>query len=110
MSDEVRRVLRTGLTKLREAHGLDRRGRPRPVLRGVGSARRETGLATESFHDTNPGNSPPGPLGRVLAVGGSDATVEFAAGSPDGTPDPRATVGKFLGIRAGSSLVTFALP
>ena len=41
------------------------------------------------------------PLGRVLSVTGSQAQVRLAvAGS-----DVRATVGKFLGIRAGEALV-----
>ena len=41
-----------------------------------------------------------GPLGRVLSVTGSQAQVRLRV---DG--EERATVGKFLGIRAGAALV-----
>jgi uncharacterized protein len=42
-----------------------------------------------------------GPLGRVLSVTGSQAQVRLAVADSD----VRATVGKFLGIRAGEALV-----
>ena len=42
-----------------------------------------------------------GPLGRVLSVTGSQAQVRLAVADND----VRATVGKFLGIRAGEALV-----
>ena len=42
-----------------------------------------------------------GPLGRVLSVSGSQAQVRLAVADSD----VRATVGKFLGIRAGEALV-----
>src|ERR1043165_4095827 len=45
-------------------------------------------------------NEPAGPLGRVLAVTGSQAQVRLC-----GDSDMRATVGKFLGIHAGAAMV-----
>jgi DNA helicase HerA-like ATPase len=42
-----------------------------------------------------------GPLGRVLSVSGSQAQVRLAVAAAD----VRATVGKFLGIRAGAAVV-----
>jgi DNA helicase HerA-like ATPase len=51
--------------------------------------------------EISPDNSPPGPLGRVLSVTGSQAQVRLAVAATD----VRATVGKFLGIRAGAALV-----
>src|ERR1044071_5077304 len=42
-----------------------------------------------------------GALGRVLSVGGSQAQVRLAVSAQEA----RATVGKFLGIRAGSAVV-----
>jgi uncharacterized protein len=45
------------------------------------------------------------PLGRVLCVGGSQAIVRLAIGHRATGPDyPRATVGKFLGIRTDRSM------
>jgi DNA helicase HerA-like ATPase len=46
-------------------------------------------------------NQHAGPLGRVLSVTGSQAQVRLAVGDND----VRATVGKFLGIRADAALV-----
>src|ERR1051325_4899057 len=43
-----------------------------------------------------------GALGRVLTVSGSQAQVRLAVSAGD---DARATVGKFLGIRAGAAVV-----
>src|SRR5215467_11456017 len=45
------------------------------------------------------------PLGRVLSVRGSQAKVEFPAVSANDLEEARVTVGKFVGIRAGKSLL-----
>jgi hypothetical protein len=45
------------------------------------------------------------PPGRVLAVRGSQASVGLPEIGPDGPADARATVGKFLGVLCGDSLV-----
>src|SRR5690348_9462170 len=45
------------------------------------------------------------PLGRVLSVRGSQAKVEFPAVSAHDLEEARVTVGKFVGIRAGKSLL-----
>ncbi|MBV9426197.1 MAG: DUF87 domain-containing protein [Bradyrhizobiaceae bacterium] len=45
------------------------------------------------------------PLGRVLSVRGSQAKVEFPAVSAYDLEEARVTVGKFIGIRAGKSLL-----
>ena len=45
------------------------------------------------------------PPGRVLAVRGSQASVGLPEIGPDGPADARATVGKFLGMLCGDSLV-----
>jgi DNA helicase HerA-like ATPase len=44
------------------------------------------------------------PLGRVISISGSQARIGLLAASRIGTHDPRATVGKFIGIRSGRSL------
>jgi uncharacterized protein len=57
-------------------------------------------------HDTQPGKSPERELvGRVLSVRGSQAKVEFPAVSSFDPEERRITVGKFVGIRAGTSLL-----
>jgi DNA helicase HerA-like ATPase len=58
-------------------------------------------------HDAQPGNSSERerPVGRVLSVRGSQTKVEFPAVSSCDLEDARVTVGKFVGIRAGSSLL-----
>src|SRR5260370_21448697 len=52
---------------------------------------------------------PAQPLGHVLAVSGSQATVGLSVGlsptSSNGQDDAPATVGRFLGIRRATSLV-----
>jgi DNA helicase HerA-like ATPase len=53
--------------------------------------------------DTNPERPPP--LGRVLSVRGSQAKVEFPAVSAFDLEEARVTVGKFVGISAGKSLL-----
>jgi uncharacterized protein len=50
------------------------------------------------------GSRPP-PLGRVLSVRGSQAKVEFPAVSAYDLEEARVTVGKFVGISAGKSLL-----
>src|ERR1700751_2320249 len=45
------------------------------------------------------------PLGRVLSVRGSQAKVEFPAVSAFDLEEARVTVGKFVGITAGQSLL-----
>src|SRR5262249_5872043 len=45
------------------------------------------------------------PLGRVLSVSGAQASVRLSVDPSNGTDVARATVGKFLGIRTGQSLV-----
>jgi uncharacterized protein len=44
-------------------------------------------------------------LGRVISVRGSQASVGLPAASPHSPEEARATVGKFLGVRAGKSLL-----
>src|SRR5579864_2381225 len=45
------------------------------------------------------------PVGRVVSVRGSQASVSLPASSPHSPEEARATVGKFLGVRAGKSLL-----
>jgi hypothetical protein len=45
------------------------------------------------------------PLGRVISVRGSQASVGLPAESPHSPEEARATVGKFLGVFAGKSLL-----
>jgi DNA helicase HerA-like ATPase len=45
------------------------------------------------------------PLGHVLSVNGSQASVGLLPFKQPGAEDQRATVGKFLGIRSGTSLL-----
>src|ERR1043166_5083109 len=52
-----------------------------------------------------PGRVAPRALGSVLSVTGSQAHVRMHVASLPGVDDMRATVGKFLGIRAGASLI-----
>jgi uncharacterized protein len=60
-------------------------------------------LLTEQLPDTDqPSLVPDDPLGWVLSVNGSQATVRLQAHRADGA---RVTVGKFLGIRAQQALV-----
>src|SRR5580700_1789721 len=54
-------------------------------------------------HDANPERPPP--RGRVLSVRGSQAKVEFPAVSAFDLEEARVTVGKFVGITAGQSLL-----
>ncbi len=44
-------------------------------------------------------------LGRVISVRGSQASVGLPSASPQSPEEARATVGKFLGVRAGKSLL-----
>jgi DNA helicase HerA-like ATPase len=44
-------------------------------------------------------------VGRVVSVRGSQASVGLPASSPHSPEEARATVGKFLGVRAGKSLL-----
>src|SRR5215469_5436780 len=44
-------------------------------------------------------------VGRVISVRGSQASVGLPAASPQSPEEARATVGKFLGVRAGRSLL-----
>src|SRR5215470_15053734 len=53
--------------------------------------------------DENPSREPP--VGRVLSVRGSQAKVEFPAVSAFDLEEARVTVGKFVGITAGQSLL-----
>jgi len=46
-----------------------------------------------------------GPLGHVLAVTGSQASVGILATAQDDSSDPRVTVGQFVVLRSGSSLL-----
>jgi uncharacterized protein len=45
-------------------------------------------------------------LGRVISVRGSQASIGLPSAPSQGAEETRATVGKFLGIRAGKSLLT----
>ena len=45
------------------------------------------------------------PIGRVISVRGSQASVGLPPASPQSPESARATVGKFLGVRAGKSLL-----
>jgi hypothetical protein len=45
------------------------------------------------------------PLGRVISVRGSQVDIEVPAGSSFDAEEARVTVGKFVGIRAGKSLL-----
>jgi uncharacterized protein len=58
-------------------------------------------------HGSRPGESSgrERPVGRVLSVRGSQTKVEFPAVSSFDLEEARVTVGKFVGIRAGSSLL-----
>jgi DNA helicase HerA-like ATPase len=47
----------------------------------------------------------PQPIGRVLAVNGSQASIGLVPAQPGATDEARATVGKFLTIRSGTSLL-----
>ena len=52
------------------------------------------------------GEDRPEPLGRVLAVTGSQATIRLrVASTADATWSDRATVGKFIGVRTGPSIL-----
>ena len=44
-------------------------------------------------------------VGRVISVRGSQASVSLPAAAPQLPEEARATVGKFLGVRAGKSLL-----
>src|SRR5258708_2788117 len=52
-----------------------------------------------------PTHSTAGTLGRVTSVRGSQATIGLSAPSTHAFGKARATVGKFLGIRTGTSLL-----
>jgi uncharacterized protein len=73
--------------------------------------REETALVTDQFRIDHDGSRPaaPAPIGRVLTVGGSSASIRVAV--PDAPHDgesadsARVTVGKFLGLYTGQSLV-----
>jgi len=54
---------------------------------------------------TNASQPAGSPLGRVLSVRGSQADIGLPAASPFDAEEIRVTVGKFLGIRAGKSLL-----
>jgi DNA helicase HerA-like ATPase len=58
---------------------------------------------------SSPADVPPAPqaktLGHVISVRGSQASVGIPADSQQTPEDRRATVGKFLGLRAGKSLL-----
>src|ERR1043166_9690353 len=56
-----------------------------------------------------PGRPAPRALGSVLSVTGSQAHVRMHVASLPGVDDVRATVGKFLGIRAGASLIVVVI-
>jgi len=49
--------------------------------------------------------NPDQPIGRVVSVRGSQATVGLLRSPLDSSNEARSTVGKFLGIRAGQSLL-----
>ena len=55
--------------------------------------------------DGGPGTQKAGLVGRVIAVRGSQASVGLPATTPQSPEEARATVGKFLGVRAGKSLL-----
>ena len=53
-----------------------------------------------------PASAPtPQPIGRVLAVNGSQASIGLVPAQPGASDEARATVGKFLTIRTGTSLL-----
>src|ERR1041385_6992664 len=64
-------------------------------------------MHADQSHGTQPGANPDRerPVGRVLSVRGSQTKVEFPAVSSYDLEEARVTVGKFVGIRAGSSLL-----
>ena len=58
------------------------------------------------LHHATPGLAPQEPLGCVLSVDGSQASVRFNVIGRDRAPDvAQATVGKFLAIRCGASFL-----
>src|SRR3954447_21895435 len=66
----------------------------------------ETRLETVQLHDRTAPLAPQQPLGRVLSVDGSQATVRLdGIDRAHASTDMQATVGKFLGIRTGASLL-----
>src|ERR1041385_2978300 len=64
-------------------------------------------MHADQSYGTQPGANPDRarPVGRVLSVRGSQTKVEFPAVSSYDLEEARVTVGKFVGIRAGSSLL-----
>ena len=62
-------------------------------------------LATSSPADDAPPVPQAKALGHVISVRGSQASVGIAHGFSRAPEEARATVGKFLGIRAGKSLL-----
>src|SRR3954452_25234265 len=75
------------------------------------TALKETRLETVQLHDRTAPLAPQQPLpqqplGRVLSVDGSQATVRLDGISrAHAQADAQATVGKFLGVRTGGSLL-----
>jgi uncharacterized protein len=59
--------------------------------------------------DDRPSLVPTAPLGRVVSVAGSQVVVQFAAEMPSAGDNGGVTVGTFLGIGNGASLVIGAL-
>ncbi len=70
----------------------------------------QLGLAPgDSDGHAGPGNGTAAPLGRLIAVSGSQVTVQFTSDlSPDGA-DSQVTVGCLLGINTGGALAIGAL-
>lgn len=63
-------------------------------------------METVQLHDRTAPLAPQQPLGRVLSVDGSQATVRLdGIDRAHASADTQATVGKFLGIRTGVSLL-----
>ena len=61
--------------------------------------------ANQHAKETQNGHTVEKPLGRVLAVHGSQATVGIPGRDPSAPDDTSVTVGKFLGINRGTSLI-----
>ncbi len=61
----------------------------------------------EPINNTAGQNEPrrPDPIGRVISIRGSQASIVLPATLPNVPDEARATVGKFLGVRVGKSLL-----
>src|SRR5579862_8362126 len=77
---------------------------PEAISKIVPGGRQQMTLPRTNFQTTNlsPAHKT---LGHVISVRGSQASVGLPSESPQTPEEARATVGKFLGVRAGKSLL-----